>query len=93
MAMLGQEDKGRLRASHELLGGEEICAGEKGKWRQRSMTFKGHRGGMGWGGGVGTGPVWHHADRRWRGDPLVAVVGSDPLPARLSARKGRDMGC
>jgi hypothetical protein len=28
MAMLGQEDKGRLRASHELLGGEENCAGQ-----------------------------------------------------------------
>jgi hypothetical protein len=33
-AMLGHEDKGRLRASHKLLGGEEICAGEKGEWRR-----------------------------------------------------------
>jgi hypothetical protein len=77
MAMLGQEDKGRLRASHELLGGEEICAGEKGKWRQRSMTFKGHRGGMGWGGGwgparcgttqIGDGGGTRHASAQERG--------------------------
>jgi hypothetical protein len=29
MVVLGQEDQGRLWASHELLGGEEIRAGEK----------------------------------------------------------------
>jgi hypothetical protein len=31
MAVLGQEDKGRLWALHELLGGEEIHAGEKNR--------------------------------------------------------------
>jgi hypothetical protein len=95
-AMLGQEDKGRLRASHELLVWEEICAWEKGEWWQQPMTFKGHRSGMGWGWQLARCGTTRRGDVGWgvRTDQWAAVVGSDALPVDVGgASQTGDWGC